>query len=270
MYHQARLYDLSFISSKKRSSTKSQLVFTFERKYLSECISRLETITGRSDTEKYCGQETHFRMPVPDLFGNIEFGYGGCGLVAELENEVSFCVELCEAHLHNATMTIHVLTQTFLGQFEGEPEHSNRSQQVDLETGCAHMPHGHSVGGYVSGEVREWLRRQWHKGPTDNWAHWAPMPQEVLAAMRQTWIAVSPKDLKRWAKDCGGSITEDGRFILNCFGNACDLAIYPDNACIDEYSSVRFSCHNLDAARQQLTLLAGLAKLCELARTDSS
>lgn len=270
MYHQTHLYSLSFVSPKKRPPTKPQLVFTFQYKHLNECTLRLEQLVSWSDTEKYCGREMSFCLPVPDLFGNIGFGYGGCGFMTASEDEVSLRIELCEAHLHNATMTIHLLAQAFLGDFAGEPKSSNRMQQVDLETGCAHMPHGHSVGGYISGDVREWLRKQWHKGPSNHWMHWAPMPEEVISAMRQTWSAVASKDLKRWTKECNGGITEDGRFILNCFGNACDLAIYPDNACVDEYDSVRFSCHNLDGARQQLTLLAGLAKLCELARADVS
>ena len=33
---------------------------------------------------------------------------------------------------------------------------------------------------------------------------------------------------------------------------------------------VDLGCHNLDTSDQQLTLLAGLAKLAELARSDSS
>ncbi len=269
MYHHARLYDLSFVSPSRRSSGKPQLVFTFARKYLSECIDRLAKLEDQVDVKAYCGRDTRFSLPVPDLFGNTEFGYGGCGLMTDSGDEVSLLLELSEAHLHNTTLTIGLLTHTLLGDFADEAKNSNRMQQVDLETSCTHGLHGHSVGGYISGQVREWLRKQWHKGPNDNWMHWAPMPKEVITAMRQTWSSLASKDLRRWASNCGGSITEDGRFILNCFGNACDLAIYPDNMAADEYDSVRFSCHNLDGARQQLTLLAGLAKLCELARAET-
>lgn len=270
MYHQTRLYDLSFVSPARRSSGKPQLVFTFDRKYLKECTERLAKLTRHVYVEAYCGRDTYFHLPVPDLFGNIEFGYGGCGFMTEDGDDVSLHVELSEAHLHNAALTIGLLTHTLLGDFADEAKNSNRTQQVDLETSCAHGLHGHSVGGYISGQVREWLRKQWHKGQNDNWMHWAPIPKEVISAMRQTWTSLASKDLRRWANDCNGSITEDGRFILNCFGNACDLAIYPDNLCLDETDSVRFGCHNLDTARQQLTLLAGLAKLCELARAESS
>ena len=270
MYHDARLYDLSFAPSTRRPHTNPQLVFTLDRKHLSKCMHRLERLVESSDVEKYCGKVVDFCLPVPDLFGNIAFGYGGCGIMKEQGEEVSFCIELCEKHLHNATATIHLLTQTLLSDFGPDPVSSNRAQQVDLETCCAHVPHGHSVGGYISGHLREWLRKQWHNTPAKGWMGFAPMPERVVAAMRQTWSAVAPKEQKRWASDCSGSITEDGRFILNCFGNACDLAIYPDNVWGDRHDSVRFGCHNLDGARQQLTLLAGLAKLCELARAEDS
>lgn len=269
MYHEARLYDLSFVSSKRKPATNPQIVFTIEKKHLPNLIVCLERLVQWADVESYAHKHIDFCLPVPDLFGNVEFGYGACGFVKEAKDEVSLYIELCEKHLANATMTINLLTQVLCGAFNDEVQSSNRKQQVDLETCCMNKTHGHAVGGYISGEVREWLRKLWHKGPNNNWMHFAPAPQEVIRAMRQTWSAVASKDLKRWTKDCNGAVTEDGRFILNCIGDACDLAIYPDNVYADDYGSVRFSCHNLDGARQQLTLLAGLAKLCELARAET-
>ncbi len=55
-----------------------------------------------------------------------------------------------------------------------------------------------------------------------------------------------------------------------CPGDACDVSIYPDQIYGDALGtkSVRFACHNLDSAAQQITLIAGIAKLCELARND--
>jgi len=85
--------------------------------------------------------------------------------------------------------------------------------------------------------------------------------------MRQAWVAVVPQDLREWASKCGAWITVDGRFMFECLGDACDVAIYPDSL-EGEEGSVEFGCHNLDQARQQVTLLAGLAKLCALARND--
>ena len=43
------------------------------------------------------------------------------------------------------------------------------------------------------------------------------------------------------------------------------MGVYPDG--ISQGIEMRdLQCHNLDGAVQQLTLLAGLAKLCQLAR----
>lgn len=69
-------------------------------------------------------------------------------------------------------------------------------------------------------------------------------------------------------RECRATIAPDGRFNLKCPGNACEVSIYPDRLYGDNMGtrSVQFSCHNLDGAVQQITLLVGIAKLCELAR----
>lgn len=268
MYHKARLYDLSFAPPAKEPKTNPYLVFTFEKRLLPECVRRLQILDRGVRAEAYCEHAVDFSLPTLDLFGNAEFGYGRCGYMVEQGEEVSLYIELSNAHISHAALTVNLLAQIFVGDFGIDATGSNRIQQVDLETCCIHAAHGHSVGGNISGQVRDWLKKEWHKGAPDKLYGWVHMHDQVVAAMRHTWSAVASKDQKRWASDCNGCITEDGRFILNCFGNACDLAIYPD-LCIDEYTSVRFSCHNLDSAKQQLTLLAGLAKLCELARAET-
>ena len=88
-------------------------------------------------------------------------------------------------------------------------------------------------------------------------------------AMRQVYGTVAPSEVREYAEDCCARIGAEGRFYLTCFGNACDLAIYPDSDHSDrEESPTNFSCHNLDTVFQQLTLLAGFAVLQELAAED--
>lgn len=269
MYHKNRVYDLSFTPSKKGGADKPYLVFTLEKKHFQQCRVCLERLAGWTGSEKYLGKERQFHVPASDLFGNTRFGYGDCGFVTENAEKVSFHIELSEQTLQDATLTIHLLTQALLVDYPSAS--SNRYQDVDIETCCSLSEHGHSVGGYMSGQVREWIRRQWDASPHDGFMGWAAAHPRIISAMRQTWVAVTPHKMHRWAGECSGYITEDGRFILNCFGNACDIAIYPDNIHAGlEYESARFSCHNLDTAAQQVTLLAGLAVLCELSRADDS
>lgn len=54
------------------------------------------------------------------------------------------------------------------------------------------------------------------------------------------------------------------RFIIDCPGNAC--GINPGDWTNSKDNGYGFSCHNVDNAGQQLTLLVGLAKLCDLVR----
>lgn len=132
---------------------------------------------------------------------------------------------------------------------------------------CEPGGHGHSVSGWLSQDVMAWLKNYAKdKVDTNSFMQVAPMHPEVVYAMRSVWYAISTPERRPYADAASGWVRENGAFSLNCFGDACDLSIYPDSYNGENYVSVEFGCHNLDSADQQLTLLAGLAKICELAR----
>lgn len=54
------------------------------------------------------------------------------------------------------------------------------------------------------------------------------------------------------------------KFVINCPGDACGL--HPSDWHSFKDEGFEFSCHNVDSAIQQLTLIVGLAKLCDMAR----
>lgn len=125
------------------------------------------------------------------------------------------------------------------------------------------------LSGYVFPTWRHWLTRtgQAADAKREKSRYSGALPAEVTTAMRQTWQAIAVREWKRYRTECSARIRDDGRFMLGCFGNACDIAIYPDNddgAETDEAYS-EYSCHNLDCSTQQLTLLAGLAALHDVA-----
>ena len=270
MYNDAHIYDLSFVSPTRRPPAKPQLMFTIDERYLEETLRRLTMIAGRTMEGNYLDSRSECVLPFRDLFSTPGFGYGSCGFVVRSSESVSFCIELSNAKLYEAALTINLLTSAFLVPFEEGKKRSNRTQQIDLETCCIrnrHSGYGHAIGGYVSSEVLEWLCKQ-AEGLMDD-RHYAPVPKEVHTAMRQAFAAVVPESHKRWTSECDGRITKDGRFMLACSGNACDVAIYPESYHPKDGIGARFSCHNLDHAHQQIALLAGLAKLCELARKEA-
>lgn len=266
MFNRVHIFGFSFVAPNRKRQTKPQLVFTLNKKYWPELMSRLQRLSARWEVGKYLDTSVVFTLPEPDLFGNTEFGYRKCGFLTTKEDEVSLRVELSQEKLFCITATIHLLTDALRVPYEHKSVGSNRSQQIDITTRCSlNSTYGHALSGYVSGEVRNWLRGKGASIDAKNKTARAPF--EIVVAMRQAWQAVVSKDSHRWASECGARITNDGRFILDCMGDACDVAIYPD--CFEgEGGSVQFSCHNLDQARQQVTLLAGLAKLCELVRRD--
>jgi hypothetical protein len=61
---------------------------------------------------------------------------------------------------------------------------------------------------------------------------------------------------------------DNGRIYLSCPGNACDILMEPYN--FNTKSGGEISCHNVDSAFQQITLLVGLAKLCDLWEEQNS
>lgn len=267
MYNNTRIYDLSFVGPVKRPYKHPWIVFTIDPSRLEGLVTVLHKFSERTKTKEYFGIEKRFQLPIADLFGNREFGYGKCGRVKVSDDRVDFCIELKKSSLFDVALTINVLTHSLNFGFTGESVPTNQYQQLELETVCAQSAvYGHAVGGNASPPLLRWLKA---KGASsgDMFGH-TSMPKSVVTAMRQAWYAISADRQRRWASECHGAITKDGRFTLECFGNACDVAIYPDGYYGNTDHDTRFSCHNLDTAVQQITLIAGLAKLCELAREE--
>ena len=164
------------------------------------------------------------------------------------------------------SLTIYLLTTAMNVP---EVESSTGERMVDLTVISGVGAYGHAVGGYLSPAVPNWLKEQVkdYFGQPDV-GFYAPGNPDVLDAMQFTWLAVSPDAMKEHDDSVRMSIQKDGAFSLICFGDACDLSVYPD-ALRYETDQVELACHNLDTAVQQLTLLAGLARLCQLVRESS-
>lgn len=264
MYNDLHTYDLSFVAPDRVRRTKPQLVFTIHEQHLPELTKRLHTLASRWRENVYLEAPTEFILPLPDMFGRVEFGYGSCGSVTSEGQRLSLRLELSQKKLFHLTATIHLLTVALSLPFA--EKFSNRLQPVSISTGCGKdWMHGHTVDGFISAEVHSWIFKKVSRLKEPSWSKLGPRP--IVTAMKQAWRAVNTKEDQHWSTSCSARFTGDGRFILECLGDACDLAIYPDSLGM-KGSSIEFGCHNLDQARQQITLLAGLAKLCELATKD--
>ena len=275
---QTHTYDLAFVAPQRRPRTAPEIVFIIGKQHLPEVIDRLPRMIRRfrGQIDAYLDDDdTDFTLPIPDIFNNQEFGYKRCGYWTVEGDSVHLRLQLRPYPWTSyCALTLFILTRVLAVPFEDQPT-SNRVQPLDLQTSCEYRDagYGHAIGGYVSAEVITWLR-SYAAGKVRRLGiiEAAPMHPEVISATQAAWYAVSQPNLRKYASNRAiyGWIREEGAFSINCFGDACDLSIYPDAIGFrwDGYP-VTLSCHNLDSANQQLALLAGLAKICQLARASS-
>ncbi len=272
------IYDLSFVSPESSKEINPHIVFSMSKRHLEVFQTKLRFIITRVNenkiAEEYLGVHSEFTPLDKDIFGNYTFGYGRCGYMnVDDEGEAHFYFELRDGvRTHYTSMTIWVLLKVLNYMLVAEEiEPSNRWQFIQIDTACRHEMHGHSMSGWVSTDLGVWLKKQGKKVPEHEISMFANISlPDVEEVMFQTWNTITRNEFKEKGNEFQAVITPDGRFALICPGNACDVSIYHDQLYGDEIGtqSVQFSCHNLDGAVQQITLLAGIAKLCELARND--
>lgn len=272
-YSHSRVYSLSFLFPNKRTGMKfPEIVLTTSRSH-SEFVERfLLEREGNiiPNAHKYLRQE-------PELVWRDEqqglafaperrFGVRGCAYILEEDREVQYHFPLIASRDCALALTLHLLLHALdCRPHEVPGEAANTRQLITLDTRVdndAPAGYGHAVGGYVYPDMRRWLSRV---GSSDD-----PDPlKSVRKAMIAATAALNPEQVKIFAPMCRARVNEKGRFLLECAGNACDVAIYPDSDHgPDSDEPTRFGCHNLDWAPQQLTLLAGLAALHDLAARE--
>jgi len=131
-------------------------------------------------------------------------------------------------------------------------------QLILVNTITVRSSHGGSLDGIYSIPLAKWI---------------ASFPEnteirEMTRAMVQAYQKMFGKVDKYqmhsfWAKVAH----EDGWLNVSCPGNACGL--HPaDSWGPEQGAGYKFACHNVDSPAQQLTLLAGLAALCDKAKKE--
>jgi len=141
---------------------------------------------------------------------------------------------------------------------KGKESNSDFPQLILIETMLERKMHGGSLGGDYSLSLVNFLR--------------SFAPNTEIVEMKNAMILAHRKMFGK--KDKYGIYEmeakvayENGWLNTSCPGNACGL--HPaDNMGPKKGEGYKFSCHNVDTAAQQITLIAGLAALCDKYRKE--
>ncbi len=187
------------------------------------------------EIDTYLGNHTKWE------FGATRIGFGGCGIIKTKGELVRLTFLLSQESLRHMLLTISFLLDK-LSLFQ-----DRNARLLTVENLC--REEYHPLSGHVSAGFRRRLKSITTKDK-----------KLIVKNMRRAFVSVVPQKIVRYSSDCFVSIDGVGeRFILGCFGD-CDIAIYGDQYA-EPGNGIDFSSHNLDAAYQQATLLAGLATL---------
>ncbi len=216
---------------------------------------RAEKIKGPLASARFLNRSRHIAF---QPYTNGTVGYRACCVVEESNESVRLIFELKARTKRETAATLSLVFDALFSR-----ESVNEDQYLVVSTHVTEREyHGHAISGWVSARFGGWLLKQAIGSHDVIGAH-------VVSAMRSVWRSVATGELKKYGVECGFHLSSDGRFLLGCFGNACDVAIYPEG-CIGtmgEYPA-QFDSHNLDMVEQQLTLLTGLVVLSALARQE--
>ncbi|HEX5774346.1 MAG TPA: hypothetical protein VFY28_00070 [Candidatus Paceibacterota bacterium] len=263
-----RVYDLRFVAEGEKGFP--ELVVSIHAPF---------TTLAEEHINRLRGNEFH-ETGVPFHRGDEAFGFGRCAYLIRSEGQIEYRFLLMRGTAPNLARTLDLVlgvANALVAKSETDNRASGRqpNREQVLTVLCGYVSardlHRYPINGWVSPSFRRWLSQLAARSEEKPCPLMLtkPMPEPVRFAMQQAWEAIAKGELLQLGSDASARIAEDGRFILACFGNACDVAIYPElDFGSEEGFNTMFDCHNLDMAEQQVTLLTGLAVLHELAVAD--
>jgi hypothetical protein len=169
------------------------------------------------------------------------FGFHGAVLPARAsKGQVEFVVPLITNRKRSAyaiAASLSLLLIPYASFDETRKPGSNCIQLMTLETNLSNAATwGAMMRGEASPALRAWVRTN-HANER--------VHARICETMRRAYQSL------HWSKHSSRfgfrvHLTEDGRFSLDCPGNACDVSIYWDGVHVGDDSGARISCHNLD------------------------
>lgn len=188
----------------------------------------------------------------------------GTGQNEEFGGECIYCfgkgrgyyIEWGEAHSISASFTALFSLLQYWGYKNIST--SKLSQLMEVETVTISDSQGGALWGEISIPLKNWIKGAVGIEDEKN------LP-EMLEAMITTYKKMFPNDFDR-EYSFRACVRSNGAFTAICPGDAC--SIQPSDWHMESDKGYKFSYHNVDSPMQQLTFLAGLAALCDMARKD--
>jgi hypothetical protein len=244
-------YDFVFVSKERAVNRKPHLGIKVKRESFASLIEVLKELSSNWEGPIQAYLDTK-RKPKFRFGPRGKSGYGLCARVERSREEICYYFPLTLRKRKQIVVSVSVLLRalSILATKNGEA-----TQALEVFTSFGNEWYGHSLVGTIHPSFGAILEGLASENPRI-------LTEKVVGAMKETWWAVADTHLKLYVTDCSFHLHPDGRPSFGCFGDACDLAVYPDGMIISMTEApAQLNCHNLDLAAQQLTLLAGLAQL---------
>ena len=170
---------------------------------------------------------------------------------------ISYIYDWKEAFALSATFT---LLFTYLHTTEKSIDSKSRNQLITVYTNTHKEAHGGSLYGEFSKAIVSWMK---NIGCVESFLNSLKIVTtkaygKMYGCKLDKVEIFDAYDFKMMMKN--------GRLIMDCPGNSCGINPSEDYWDEKEETGYKFSCHNVDSPMQQLTLLAGLAALHDMAR----
>lgn len=282
-----RAYGLSYRPSSKKGKTRTPpaVLVTIQKQDIPAFEVKLDLVLGTWFRDEDVVQKVaeHLQFPREETTFNHgnrsrddrRFGFDNS--VCEYDTEEGRVFEvrfLGPEYLLAQAMTVEILFET-LGLFHSlgnERSSSNHEQLLELGMGYRPGEKPYPMWGDVHSTLTLWLKERYDSLPrAHGFGTCTRQEPAVTAAMRDAFMSLAPKDMRILTRECAMGIHEDGRLEVSTFGGVAGVIpsgghfADPSKGC--EYPS-RLSSDNIDSPLQQMTNLAGLAALFELAAKD--
>lgn len=233
--------------------------------------SRLAQLSfGINDSIVQVGQEeggwVTYQINLPSVIYKSNFACGRCGgtgkrLPLEKYNErcydcsgSGFEIYRDYIKIDEVCFSLSMLLRALEFPTENGDVDTKEKQLFTLSSCCIHEAHGHSVGGYASPEFIRFL-----ESFSTSYEENVNFPS-VVETMRHTHLQLYGEVGKY---DRFGCYTRGGQIVLDCPGDACQIHTEMSRT-IGDKRGEGITCHNLDTAMQQLTLLSGMGEISSL------